>query len=1056
MALGMGYICFFALLLSIYTPIQAQAKISENTFGEIEARHLGPAVMSGRIAALDALNSDPRVVYVGAASGGVWKSKNGGVTFNPIFDDHPQSIGAICIDQAQAETVWVGTGEPWTRNSTSLGKGVYKTTNGGESWTLMGLEGTERIARIRVHPTNSDIVFVAALGQLWNSNEERGIFMTTDGGTTWQKVLYIDENTGCSDLIIDPQNPDIIYAGMWDFRRTAYDFRSGGPGSGLYKSTDGGKTWKQINKGLPEGTLGRIAVSASPVAPYYVYALIESEKSALYRSTDSGENWEMASNAPAMGTRPFYFSNIIADPQNGERVYKPGFITFVSNDGGQTFTTPTVEGGGFHVDHHALWIAPSNNEYMYIGTDGGLYISNDKGNTWRFAKNLPISQFYHVSADMEKPYNVFGGLQDNGSWIGPSRAPGGIGSNNWENIGFGDGFNVLADPSDNNILYWEYQGGNIMRYYKNTGSFKQIRPYAENAEDQLRFNWNTPIVFNDAGNTLYAGAQYLFKTTDKGETWEKISPDLTTNDPKKLQQEDSGGLTLDNSTAENHCTIITISESPANNKIIWVGTDDGNVQVTKNGGKKWENVTANLRGVPTATWVSYVEASRYDASTAYVTLDGHRNGDQTSYVFKTTDLGKTWTALATEVIEGNCRIIREDIVNPNLLFLGTEFGLFVSIDGGGEWVRFKGKVPRVPIHDMLIHPRENDLIIGTHGRGIMIVDDISPLRQISTDLLEKDVAFLKTQPYLIRTPGGIQSFPGDDEFFGDNPTSFAQITYYLKKRHIFGNMYIEIYDPNGTKLQTLPAGKRKGINRVRWATRKKPPKVPASPSLAAQAMFGPTMPPGDYTIKIVKGDDVYESKLSLQFPLDEPYTAEDRKVRFEAVNRAYRFLEDLAFLDRQVTDIQEKASAKAQETQDKSLSERLQKMAALMDKTHKYLVATREGNITGEVRLREKLSEVYGAISNYSGKPTNSQLDRLAVIAADLKKVQSQIAKVIGEEIPTLNKDLETAGLTPLSIITKAAFEQEAQQSGGTPQPNKEHRKWGLFMEDMFSGFGLR
>ncbi|MBA7568377.1 Ycf48-like protein [subsurface metagenome] len=724
---------FIVIALSVLSisELQAQKKpvINSNTFGAIEARHLGPARMSGRVSAIDAVEEDSRIIYVGSASGGVWKSTNGGTSFKPVFDKHIQSIGAVAIDQNHPDTVWVGTGEPWTRNSVSIGGGVFKTTDGGETWKKLGLENTERIARIIVHPENSDTVYVAAMGHLWGPNEERGVYKTIDGGKTWEKVLYVDENTGCADITIDPREPETLYAGMWDFRRKAYTFRSGGKGSGLYKTTNGGKEWKKLTNDLPKDSIGRIAVDISSVDTTIVYALIESKKTALYRSKDKGESWEEMNKTGVVKERPFYFCYIVADPVDTNRIYKPGLQLSVSDNGGKTFDSGNMMsfGGGVHPDLHALWINPKNNNELYLGTDGGVYISNDKGASWRIVRNLPLSQFYHVSTDMEKPYNVYGGLQDNGSWYGPSASPGGIQNANWENVGGGDGFYVFADPDDPNIIYSQSQGGNINRLYLKTNESKTIKPIAAGETDKLRFNWNTPVAFGEKSDAMFIGTQYLYRSYDRGDSWERISPDLTTNDPEKQKQDKSGGVTIDNTSAENHCTIITINESPLDENIIWVGTDDGNLQVTTDGGKNWTDVTGNIPNLPECTWCSYVEPGRFEKGTVYVTFDGHRSGDMTPYVYKSTNYGKSWKSLATGNLTSYCHVIKQDLVNPDLLFLGTEFGLFVTIDDGSVWSQFTGNLPNVSTRDMVFQKRENDLVLATHGRGIMIIDDITPL-----------------------------------------------------------------------------------------------------------------------------------------------------------------------------------------------------------------------------------------------------------------------------------------------------------------------------------------
>ncbi|MDX1645129.1 MAG: glycosyl hydrolase, partial [Thermoanaerobaculia bacterium] len=666
------------------------AEIDSNTFGGLEARAIGPATMSGRIAALDVVGEDPLTLYVGSASGGLWKSVDGGITYEPIFDDHTQSIGAVKIDPNDPEVVWVGTGEGWTRNSTSVGDGVYKSTDGGKNWKHLGLTDSERITRIAIDPADSDTVFVCATGHLWDANEERGVYRTRDGGESWEAVLQVDEDTGCSDLSIDPQNGDILYAGMWQFRRSASFFRSGGPGSGLYRSTDGGDSWEELTNGLPEGEKGRIAVAVAPSRPSVVYAVVEAEKTGLYRSDDLGNSWKLTSTEFNIQARPFYFAYVVVDPTDYRRVYKPGFSLTNSSDGGESFTSMFTSGlgGSVHSDHHALWINPANPHELVLGTDGGVYISHDRGNHWRFVGDLPLAQYYHVSYDLDYPYNVYGGLQDNGTWMGPSQKPGGILNSDWELIGTGDGFYAIVDPIDPDYVYVESQGGNVMRYRRSTKEAKDVKPYADEEAEELRFNWDTPIHASSSDEgTIYVGSQYLLRSRDRGESWERISPDLTTDDPERQRQSESGGLSIDNSTAENNTTIFTISESPLDPRIVWVGSDDGLVHVTRDGGESWTDVTAAIPDLPAGLWVSEVEAGHHAEGTAYVTVDGHYSGDMTTYVYRTSDFGQSWQSLATDELEGFAHVVREDPIDPELLFLGTEHGLFVSIDGGAQWAR---------------------------------------------------------------------------------------------------------------------------------------------------------------------------------------------------------------------------------------------------------------------------------------------------------------------------------------------------------------------------------
>ena len=999
---------------------QSKVKADHNTFGSISAEHIGPATMSGRISALDAVNENPNILYVGAASGGVWKTRNGGTTFKPIFDEYTQSIGAVRIDQNNPETVWVGTGEPWTRNSVSVGTGIYKTTDGGDSWKFTGLKNTERIARIVIDPDNSDIVFVAALGHLWGPNKERGLFKTLDAGVTWEKILYVDENTGCSDVILDPFNPEIIYAGMWQFRRSAHYFNSGGKGSGLYKSTDGGKTWTKLSEDLPKGELGRIAVSASP-ADSSVYALIESEETALYRSKDEGETWEKVNKSRVVNERPFYFSYIVADPVKKNRIYKPGFMIFVSDNGGKNFRGTGTEGGAIHPDVHALYIGTKDNNLLYIGTDGGVFVSRDKGNTWSMMRNIPVSQFYHVSADMQTPYNVYGGLQDNNSWYGPSQSPGGINNSDWKKVGFGDGFYAYADRFDPDIVYWQWQGGKFARANIKTGEFKSVKPYKDSSTDDLRFNWNAPMIFSKDGKRMYVGAQYLYVSEDRGDSWNRISPDLTTDDPERQKQETTGGLTIDNSTAENHCSVITINESPLDSKVIWASTDDGNIQVTKDGGKTWSDVTANVPGLPAKTWCSYVEPGNHNKAVCYATFDGHKSGDMKPYVYKTEDYGKTWKSLVDDNLPIYCHIIKEDFVSPNLLFLGTEFGLYASVDQGSTWSRFKSKIPKVSIRDIVIHPRENDLILGTHGRGILIINDISTLREINEDVLMSDFKFLKSSKYAVKGGGFEHNFGGDDEFTGRNPREAAVISYYLKKRHIFGDMFIEIYDQEGKMIDKLPASKRKGINRVHWYVRMKPPKVPVSLQLIGFAMRGPTFAPGKYKVKLIKGSKSYESEIELILDPNSLHSEADRKLRHKTLMQAYNLLEHLAFIDKQITDISEQALELKSEVSKKN-AKKLQALYDKTDKFHKTLVAAKKGWITGEEKLREKLGEIYGFILFYRGKPTDSQISRLNDIEKEISEIENKLKIIKENDLKKINMILSESGKEEIKLTSKEEF----------------------------------
>ena len=1015
--------------LALPAGLAAQIKIDPEILAGLEARAIGPAVMSGRIAAIDAVPGPPATIYLGSASGGVWKSSDGGVTFRPVFDEHTQSIGAIAVDPTKTQTVWVGTGESWTRNSVSVGSGVYKSTDAGERWTSMGLTDSERIARILVHPRHGDSVFVCATGHLWDGSDERGVYRTTDGGKTWQRVLFVNRDTGCSDLAMDPQDPRILYAGMWQFRRRADFFTSGGPGSGLFKSTDGGATWRPLTRGLPDGEKGRVAVAVAPSRPSVVYAVVEARRTALYRSDDLGESWVEVNASNAAQARPFYFATLIVDPSDFNRVYKPGFSLGISTDGGKSFSSFLTAGASVHGDHHALWINPRNPHELILGTDGGAYMSPDRGNRWRHVRSLPLSQFYEVSYDMAFPYNVYGGLQDNGTWMGPSRTAGGVQNRDWRNIGFGDGFHAFPDPTDGDLAYVESQGGNLMRVRRSTGEVKEIKPYARAGEPPLRFNWNTPIHLSSSQpGTMYFGGQFLFRSRNRGDSWERISPDLTTNDPAKQRQRESGGLTIDNSTAENHTTIYTISESPRDPAVIWVGTDDGNLQVTREGGRSWTNVAPNVPGLPRGAWVSHVEASRYAEATAYATFDAHWTGDMRPYVYRTADFGATWAPLVTEGLEGYAHVVKEDLENPNLLFVGTEFGLFLSLDGGRQWARFTGNLPKVAVRDLAIHPREHDLIIATHGRGIYILDDITPLRALTAELMEREVAVLPSRPSVMVIPAALQGFAGDDEFVGRNPEEAASIVYYLKRRHMFGDFRLDVYDTSGRVVATQAAGRRRGLNRVAWPMRLKPPRIPPATSLVAQpgSLTGPRVAEGTYRVKLVKGNDTLETSVSLVPDPRAQYSAEDRAVQDRAVIRLYEMVQRLAYVVDGAIDLRNQARARADSLGERdALARRLARYAAQLDTLRLNLVSASEaGRMAGEEKLREKLVSLYGAVNGFEGRPTESQLEATDVLATDLEAAHARFRQLTGTDLPGLNADLERRRLQVLRLVTREEWER--------------------------------
>lgn len=781
------FLAFAALLPSL---AGAAAGVDPALLAGLKARSIGPANMSGRVTAIVGAESDPDLLYVGSAAGGIWKSVNGGVTWEPIFDDQPvASIGALAVFQPTPDLIWAGTGEANVRNSVSIGGGVFRSLDGGRTWKDLGLEATERIARIVLHPTNPDVAYVAALGRLWGESSERGVFRTTDGGRTWKKVLYVDEKTGAAELVMDPANPNKLIAGMWQFRRWPYKFESGGPGSGLYVTYDGGDTWKKYTEedGLPKGDLGRAAVAFSRSNPSTVYALVEADKSALLRSDDGGRRWRTVNSDQQTADRPFYYSLIQVDPARPDRVYNVATRLNVSNNGGATFQR-LGRSNDLHSDYHALWINPRDPELLVAGNDGGVGISRDRGETWQFVTNLPIAQYYHVAVDMDTPYNIYGGLQDNGSWRGPSSVweSGGIRNHHWQRVGFGDGFDTRPDPRDSMMGYSMAQEGSLLRWNLRSGEMQFLKPAEIDPTDpakKLRFNWNSGLGLDPFDpDTIYYGSQYVHKSTDGGASWTAISPDLTTNNPAWRGAAKSGGLTPDASGAESFESIIAIAPSPLAKGQLWVGTDDGRLHITRDGGKNWESLEKNVRGVPANTWIPHIKASAFDAGTAFVVFDNHRRSDFATYVYRTDDYGKTWKSLATPDIRGYALTIEQDPVDRDLLFLGTEFGLYVSTDGGKSWMRWKHGVPTTSVMDLVVHPRDHDLVVATHGRALYIVDDIAPLRNLTPGTLKEPIHVFPSTPAILhnnRQPGGIARGGGSADFRGEDRPFGALITYSL-------------------------------------------------------------------------------------------------------------------------------------------------------------------------------------------------------------------------------------------------------------------------------------
>jgi photosystem II stability/assembly factor-like uncharacterized protein len=873
---------FFYLLLLLPFALSAQ-KIDVKQLKGLAIRNIGPAGMSGRVTAIDVDLNNPAIIYIGTASGGVWKSSGGGVSWEPIFDEQPtQSIGALSINQRNTSEIWVGTGEGNPRNSHNSGEGIFKTLDAGKTWKRMGLEATKNIHRIIVHRDNSDVVFAGAMGSVWGPNPERGVYKTSDGGKTWKRVLYINERTGCADLVADPANPNKLIAAMWEYGRLPWTFNSGGPGSGIYVSHDGGENWTQRTEadGLPKGDLGRVGLAVAHNKPNVAYAIVEAEENALYRSDDGGLKWRKTSTEN-IGGRPFYYHDIFVDPKNENRVYSLHTYLNRSEDGGRSFETWV--GWKVHLDHHAFWIHPDDPDYLITGNDGGLNISRDGGKTWQFVENLPLGQFYHINYDMDVPYNIGGGMQDNGTFVGPSTVwqQGGIGNHHWQEVFFGDGFDLGFRPDDNRFVYAMSQGGNLGYVDRLTGKTQVIRPVHPEGVP-LRFNWNAGFAQNPFhACSIYYGSQFVHKSMDCGRSWQIISPDLTTNDPEKQKQHESGGLTIDNTAAENHTTILAIAPSPLNEQVIWVGTDDGNLQLTRNGGQSWTNLSARLSGVKSGSWIPYIEVSAKNAGEAFVIVSDYRRNDWRPMVFHTKDFGATFTRIADErQVRGHAQAIVQDPVEPNLLWLGTDNGLWLSIDGGKNWNQWTNGFPSVQTSDLKIHPREHDLIVATFGRAIWVLDDIRPIREIARTqgkVLERPFrVFEAPDAYLanFKSYDGYH-FPADAMFFAPNRASGAMITTWFAKPTISPTdastslsmnrqpttpkdirAKVEVYDEAGERIRSFSTRIDTGMTRITWDLRRDGVRFPSrqEPRGEADALPGGMEAlPGKYKIVVAYG-----------------------------------------------------------------------------------------------------------------------------------------------------------------------------------------------------------
>jgi photosystem II stability/assembly factor-like uncharacterized protein len=998
-------------------------------------RSIGPANMGGRVTDILGIRGDRDTFYVAGADGGLFKTTNAGTTFEALFTDQgTYSVGAIALAPSDHSVIWLGTGEGDPRNSASFGDGVYRSTDGGRTWTHLGLAGTERIKRIVVHPRDPDVALVCAVGHAWGPNEERGVFRTTDGGKTWEKVLYRNPDTGCSDLAMDPSNPRILYAGVWTFRRRAWHFTDGGGETALYQSADGGTTWRKLTAGLPSGAMARIGIAVAASRPSTVYMITETKsEGVLFRSDDYGESWRKVHDDPNINFRPFYYSDIRVDPQNPERVYSLSGGLYLSNDGGRTFTRIAQ---GVHGDHQALWIDPENPDRLLSGSDGGFQVSQDGGRTFEIINTVALSQFYHVFYDLRQPYYVCGGLQDNGNWCGPSRTPyqEGIRKDDWYTVSGGDGFYAVPVPTEPHLVYSNSQGGMIVLTDLRTGSTRSVHPYPNkigSAGDAIvghryRYNWDSPIHVSphDPG-TVYFGANILFKSTDYGHSWEAISPDLTTDDSTK-QQSSGGPIYVDNTAAEFHTTILTIAESPVTPGVIWVGTDDGNVQVTRDGGKTWTNVAGNIRGLAPNSWIARIEASWRDAGTAYVAVDRHREDDFAPHVFKTTDFGRTWTSLRGDLPAlGYAQVIREDPSVPDLLYVGTEVGIFASWDGGRRWISIRNGLPPVSVRDIKVHPQENDLIIGTHGRGAFILDDLTPLQQIAR-ASGTDAHLFPIRPAVRWQLWGRDAALGQKTYAAENPPYGALISVYLRT-DAADTAVVTVRDATGAAIRTIRRPSLKaGLNRFAWDLRYDGPSAAAGDAGGGGfgGRFGGAAPlavPGDYTVTIAVGGRTLEQPVKV---LPDPrmnLPAADYLAQLEAaialrdlVSQVNGVIGRTESLRRQLTELQRSLAA-ADSAGRGAVRRALADVNGLRDRLTRPLPGL---GYRQTPRLREELNTLAGAVMRPLAPPTVAQKQRLEELTAEAAQVVAAFDAIVAGPVAEVNRVLRDR---PLVVAGRVA-----------------------------------
>ncbi len=1016
------------LILTLLIPETSDLKAQTNTsmskmLENYSWRAIGPANMGGRVTDIDGVPGDPSTFYVSGADGGIFKTTNGGVSFNPIFENQrAYSIGSLTIAPSDNNILWVGTGEGDPRNSVGYGWGVYKSIDGGMSWKHLGLKNTERIKRIVVDPKNPNIACVCALGKEWGPNKERGVFKTIDGGKTWKKILYIDENTGCADIAMEDNNSRIMYAGMWTFRRKPWRFDDGGKNTALYRTMDGGETWKKIMNGLPDKDMARPGVHIAQSEPNIIYLMTEFEGGGTaFKSEDRGESWEMVNDDPNINFRPFYYSDVRVDPNQPNVLFSISGRLSRSKDSGNTWEqiAKTVHG-----DHQALWIDPTNSKYILNGSDGGFQRSFDGGDSWEIINNIELSQFYQMEIDNKKPYNIYGGLQDNGTWVGPSNSLYGAGilKRHWKGLAYGDGYFAVPIPGEEHFVYTNLQGGVPFLVDSRYGNVQTIHPYPKivgSAGDAIekhkyRFNWDSPIMISPHDpETVYVGGNVVFKSNNRGKSWEVISPDLTTNDKSK-QRSSGGTIYQDNTAAEFHCTILYLAESPIQKGVIWAGTDDGNIQVTLDGGKNWSNLKNRIKGLPEYSWISKIHASEHNAGTAIIVIDQHRMNDFRPYIFMTEDFGKSWRKITSNLPSDDyVKVVRQDPHNPNLLFAGMEHGIFASWNMGKSWEKINNNLPNVSVRDLRIQARDRDLIVATHGRGVFILDDIHPIEELKNSIGKPIHLFPIREGTLWNMYWRIENL-GDRTYAAKNPEYGTYINFSLQK-DAKSPVNIDILDKKGSLVTSLEMkDAKKGVNRVIWDLG-----YDAAVTLENKIEEGfssneirPKVVPGEYTARINYEGLKLEEKITVVGDNRIKMPTDDYRKKLKALltlrdllSKTHKLIDKVSFSADQLEDLIKKLNNDS--SQDTNDAKKIHKKIV----EHKFEFLMRPPpsmTYRQKPRLREEIRSLMSAIDNTTNPPTAPQIERIASL---IKEVDEQEETILSNESELLNLNRKLSSL---------------------------------------------